>query len=91
MASVWAVTCFFVLPPYRNVGLSRKLVAGAVELARKAGAAYVEGYPTKPKNKDIPPAFAHTGLPSAFHRTGFTTVADAGARLVVRRKVGTTR
>ncbi len=38
----------------------------------------VEGYPVEPKpEKDIPPAFAWTGIPKAFIRAGFKGVKRA--------------
>ena len=35
----------------------------------------LEGYPTVPYNKNIPAAFAWTGIPSAFEKAGFTEIA----------------
>lgn len=85
LADVWCITCFYVLPGYRNKGTSGKLIACALKAAKSEGAAYLEGYPTVPKStKAIPPVFVHTGLPGAFRRNGFREVANAGAKCVMR-------
>jgi GNAT superfamily N-acetyltransferase len=81
----WAITCFYIPASHRNRGVSEQLIACAVREARRAGAAYLEGYPTEPKSEQpIPPAFAHTGVPGPFLRQGFRRVAEAGARSVMR-------
>ena len=51
------------------------------------GATIVEGYPVAPKeDKDIPPAFAWTGLPGAFYRDGFKEVARRSPTRPIMRK-----
>src|SRR4051794_8272463 len=42
-SSVWSLTCFVVRRTARGRGLSGALLAGAVDLARRAGADQVEG------------------------------------------------
>lgn len=88
LPGIWAITCFYVRAPYRNSGITAQLIACAVREAGRAGAQFVEGYPTVPKRKGpIPPAFAHTGLPGPFISNGFRHAADAGARCVMRLEV----
>jgi len=71
----WSVACLFVEKAYRKKGVSTELLRAAVEYSRSCGADLVEGYPVEPKSgKDIPPAFAWTGIPKAFIRAGFKEV-----------------
>ncbi len=58
----------------------------AVEYAKSQGAELVEGYPVEPKSdKDIPPAFAWTGISSAFIRAGFKEVERRSATRPIMR------
>jgi len=72
----WSVACLFIEKSYRKMGVSAELLRAATEYAKSQGAELVEGYPVEPKSeKDIPPAFAWTGIPKAFIRAGFKEVA----------------
>lgn len=74
--SCWSVACLFIDRAYRKMGVSTQLLRAAAQYAESQGAELVEGYPVEPKsNKDIPPAFAWTGIPQAFVRAGFQEVA----------------
>lgn len=42
---VWSVICFVVPKAFRGKGVAHRLLAAAVEYARKQGATLVEGYP----------------------------------------------
>jgi GNAT superfamily N-acetyltransferase len=70
---VWSVSCLFVAKGYRGQGVSVALLKAAVEFVAECGGTVVEGYPVEPKEdgKEIPAAFAWTGLASAFVRAGF--------------------
>jgi len=71
----WSVACLFIHKEYRKKGVSTELLRAASEYAKSQGAELVEGYPVEPKSeKDIPPAFAWTGIPKAFIRAGFKEV-----------------
>ena len=89
-AAVWAVTCFVVRRPFRRVGLSSALLAGAVDLSREGGAAVVEGYPVDPAvRRPAGAAELYHGVLSAFERAGFTEVARPyPARPVMRLALG---
>ena len=67
----WSVACLFVHKIYRKQSIATQLLNAAVHYAKSEGATIVEGYPVEPKDKDIPPAFAWTGIPKAFLRAGF--------------------
>ena len=59
-AAVWAVTCFLVAPERRNEGVAHRLLEAAIEEARRAGAARLEGYPRHAPRED---GDAWTGRP----------------------------
>ena len=75
-AGVWAVTCFVVRVGHRRNGVADRLLAAAVDLARRRGASIVEGYPvdatarTKPSSAEL-----YHGPLSVFLRGGFTEAA----------------
>ena len=72
----WTISCLFINKSYRKRGVSTQLIRAATEYAKSQGAEIVEGYPVEPKSeKDIPPAFAWTGIPKSFIAAGFQEVA----------------
>jgi GNAT superfamily N-acetyltransferase len=75
--TTWAVPCFFIDRRWRGRGVARALLDAAVEHARAAGAASLEGYPAEPPAS---PADAYTGVPVMFEQAGFTRVGAAGSR-----------
>jgi len=84
---VWSITCLFILPRVRKRGLSIRLIEEAVRYARQQGARVVEGYPVAPEG-EYPPAFAGTGIASAYERAGFREVARRSpTRPVMRRRL----
>jgi GNAT superfamily N-acetyltransferase len=86
----WSVACLFVEKSYRKKGVATELLRAAVEYAGSRGAELVEGYPVEPKSgKDIPPAFAWTGIPKAFIDAGFEEVARRSpTRPIMRLELG---
>lgn len=66
---VWSVVCFTVLRPMRGKGLTRRLLAAAVELARSHGATVIEGHPIEGGGD------AFHGIASVFEAAGFKEVA----------------
>ncbi|MFL5733507.1 MAG: GNAT family N-acetyltransferase [Chloroflexia bacterium] len=73
---VWSIVCLFVAKEHRHKGLTVEMIKYAVTHARDRGARIVEAYPVEPKGPgEVPPAFAWTGLASAFRQAGFTEVA----------------
>ena len=51
--SVWSIACFFVPRRLRGKGMTRQLIAPAVEHARRMGAAVVEAYPVEPDSPRV--------------------------------------
>ena len=82
---VWSVSCLFVASPYRRRGLSVKLLRAAVEMAGKAGAEIVEGYPVIPYAARMPAAFAWTGTLAAFRQAGFQEVGRGSPKRPIMR------
>jgi len=78
----WSVTCFFLRKEWRGRGLGRRLLEGAVALAREHGARRIEGYPVAPTSgfgagdKRMPAAFVWTGLPRMFERARFRPLPE---------------
>lgn len=84
---VWSVSCFYVKRGYRRGRLSVELLKAAVDYATQNGAKIVEGYPQDVR-KNLPDAFAWTGLFSAFRNAGFSEVVRRStARPIVRKDV----
>ena len=69
---VWLIACLFVDAGYRGRGITRALIAAAVELARRDGATAVEGWPN---TSPAPPAAdLFLGRERVFHALGFKSV-----------------
>lgn len=83
----WSIACLFIEKSYRKKGVSTALISAAGAHARSQGAELVEGYPVEPKpGKDVPAAFAWTGIPAAFVRAGFTEVLRRSPTRPIMRK-----
>lgn len=89
----WAIPCFVVSGDARGRGVASALLAAAVDHARAAGAAAVEGYPIDPAAAGggrVRDTGAYVGTRSMFERAGFriaaqTTSVSGGAPRVVAR------
>ncbi len=84
---VWSISCLYVRRGHRERGISFRLIAAAVKVARDGGAPAVEAYPvdtTQPESTTN----LFTGRASTFVRAGFRTVVDQNPRRpVVRREL----
>jgi len=72
---VWSVVCFYVDPSAQHQGLGMTLLQSAVDYARSRGARIVEGYASKPGDRD-----PFTGFESMFAAAGFVQVRPGGRR-----------
>ena len=72
---VWSISCFFITKEFRRKGLSTDLLKSVIAFCKKKKVRIIEGYPTVPYSKDIPAAFAWTGIPSSFESAGFEKAA----------------
>ncbi len=85
-ATVWAATCFAIRAGFRRQGVSRALVASAIDLARDSGARALEAYPMQPApGKDVPWGEMHVGALSAFLAAGFRIVHTPSLRRAIVR------
>jgi GNAT superfamily N-acetyltransferase len=84
---VWSVVCFFIHKNYRRKGLTVELLKEAGKHAKRNGGKFLEGYPIEPKTENYAPAFAYTGLASAFRNAGFTEVARRSETRPVMRLI----
>ncbi len=86
----WSVSCLFIDKRYRKKGVSTELLKEACRYAKSRGAELIEGYPVQPvPGEKIPPAFAWTGISSAFAAAGFEEVARRSPkRPIMRMKLG---
>jgi len=82
---VWSVSCFFVKPECRRAGLSVALLKAGVDYAIQNGAKIIEGYPYEPR-KNLPDAFAWTGLLPTFCQAGFEEVMRRSRSRPIMRK-----
>ncbi len=75
---VWSIGCFVVRPGHRRRGVTRSLLAGAIDYARSMGAVCVEGYPIDPEGARVSTSFGFVGFASTFEAAGFrrVTVTD---------------
>ncbi|MGC9155753.1 MAG: GNAT family N-acetyltransferase [Ferrimicrobium sp.] len=90
LEGVWAVPCFFVLPPFRGKGLSHQLLTAALAIARAHGADAVEGVPGDPATKERTPTASYTGTVALFAGASFREVArrTKSGRVLMRRQFG---
>lgn len=81
---VWSVVCSYVARPYRGQGLQHRLLAAAVEYARRSGARVLEAYPVD-KAERSHDDFMFFGSRSLYERAGFREVVRRSpTRLVMR-------
>lgn len=82
---VWSIACFFVARRLRGQGMTRRLIAAAVEHARSRGASVVEAYPVDADT----PSYRFMGFVPVFERAGFAEIGRVGKRRhVFRLKTG---
>ena len=72
--SIWAVSCFFLLPTLRGKGVSHSLLAGAIDYARSQGARLLEACPIDhvKQSKSVTLCIGSTAI---FDAAGFETIA----------------
>jgi GNAT superfamily N-acetyltransferase len=82
-ASVVAVSCFVIAPPFRRHGIAAALLDHVIVDASARGASWIEGFPrTAPDDSDA----AHfRGPRSMYEARGFTAVVERDEDVVMRR------
>jgi GNAT superfamily N-acetyltransferase len=90
---VWSVVCFYIAKKERRSGLHSALLHGAVDFARRHGAAIVEGYPIdlqtgKLAGQKLRGVAGYMGIASVYHAAGFVEAARASeTQLIMRLKL----
>jgi GNAT superfamily N-acetyltransferase len=77
---VWSVICIVIRAPFRRRGLSRHLLAGAIEFARSRGAPMLEAYPIDTGGGRVSSAFAYVGTTTLFESAGFERVVETDSK-----------
>jgi GNAT superfamily N-acetyltransferase len=83
---VFAITCFFVAPAWREQGVAAALLAVVLADLRARGVARVEAYPRR--GAGLSAGDAWNGPEAMYRAAGFTTVRDRTPRAVMRRDLG---
>lgn len=82
---VWSISCFFIKKEYRHKGLSRQLIKGAVDFAKRKKIKILEAYPAIPYSQKVPHPFLWVGVLSSFLKNDFTIVKQSSkSRAMVR-------
>lgn len=72
----WSLWCLRVRPGFRKQGVTRALIDGGVDYARRSGAPVVESYPVDNRGERVDQTMAFVGTRAMFERAGFEKVAD---------------
>lgn len=84
---VWSIVCFMILVGYRRKGISRALLQGAIDFARKEGIPTLEAYPIDTHGERVDVAFGYVGFMHIFEEVGFRRVLETDARSARRPRV----
>lgn len=82
---VWSIVCFYIHKAYRDQGIGRKLIQGAIQYVKSRGGKIIESYPTRPRTKNLPPVSSFMGLPRIFKAAGFIECKRASTSKVIMR------
>ena len=84
--NVWLVPCFFVRSDVRGLGISKRLLETAVQLASEHHAEAIDGFPfTNDKRRSS--SQIHVGFESTFRACGFAPIRHPSDSRVVMRRV----
>jgi GNAT superfamily N-acetyltransferase len=82
---VWSLVCFFISKKYRSMGISKKLVHGAIEYVKSEGGKIIEAYPTVIREKELPPVSSFMGIVKIFKKVGFKEVHHPSKSKIIMR------
>lgn len=82
----WAVTCFLVAPGFRRRGMSRRMLAAALDDLERRGIRKVEAFPRR--GDHLPPEDLWRGPEGLFLEAGFEIVREDARRPILRRTAG---
>jgi hypothetical protein len=78
---IWSIACFYVPRRLRGPGTVYRLIAAAIDHAKKSQATIVEAYPVD----ETSPSFRFMGFVPVFAEAGFTELGRIGTRRHVMR------
>jgi len=79
----WAITCFFIIPEYREIGLAHYFVGEILKDLKSKSVKYVQGFPKRGKNLSVDNVW--TGPEGIFIKAGFELEQDHPAFPVYRK------
>jgi GNAT superfamily N-acetyltransferase len=82
---VWSIVCFYVAKSFRNQGLMKELIQGAIEYVKEKGGEIVEAYPTQPKAGQLLPVSSYMGISDVFEEAGFVECKRPSSSKVIMR------
>jgi len=74
--NVWSLVCFFVKRSFRGNGITKLLLAEAINYAINNGAKYIEAYPVESDS----PSYRFMGFLQTFENADFKFIKKAGTR-----------
>ncbi len=84
--TVWFVPCFFVHPDHRSVGVAAALLDAAVELATRAGARAIQGFPLSGSTRRKSGSDLMTGNETLFTSAGFDVESRPSNKRVIMNR-----
>ena len=82
----YRITCFFVDRDYRQQGVAKIALEGALDLISMAGGGIVEGYPEETKGEKTSSSFLYSSTANMFKECGFELIRDKGKKHTVMRR-----
>nr|MBN2278246.1 GNAT family N-acetyltransferase [candidate division Zixibacteria bacterium] len=73
-SDAWAITCFIIIPKYREIGLGRYMLEQVLKDLQKKGVKYVQAFPRR--GKDLAVEDLWTGPERFFEKAGFELERD---------------
>jgi GNAT superfamily N-acetyltransferase len=81
---IGSIFCFVVAAPYRRQGVAARLLEAACEYLRGFELEWAEAYPARTAHSE---AHAFNGPLEMYAEAGFVEHADAGDRVIVRKRL----
>jgi GNAT superfamily N-acetyltransferase len=84
---VWSIVCFMVRVGYRKSGVTKALLDGAIDFARKTGVPSLEAYPIDTEGRRVDVTFGYVGFAHVFEAAGFQRIFQTDARSARRPRI----
>ncbi len=73
-SDIWAITCFLIIPEFREIGLAHFFMKEILKDLRNKGIMYVQGFPKRGSNLSADNVW--TGPEAVFRKAGFVLERD---------------